>query len=72
MQNRYSSFGSEPRLPSDMIRAILVSVDFKITSYTRFAVDLEENYLHAIIQTLLSAILPMLKLFTTHINAFDR
>ena len=34
MQDRYSSFGPEPRLPSDMLRAILVAVEFKITSYT--------------------------------------
>lgn len=43
MQDRYSIFGPEPRLPSDMLRAILVSVEFKITSYTRFASDLKEN-----------------------------
>lgn len=49
MQDRYSSFGPEPRLPSDMLRSILVSVEFKITSYTRFAADLKENHLHAII-----------------------
>ena len=49
MQDRYSVFGPEPRLPSDMLRAILVSVAFKITSYTRFAADLKENHLHAII-----------------------
>ncbi|MCQ2088501.1 MAG: hypothetical protein MJZ37_10655 [Bacilli bacterium] len=49
MQDRYSSFGPEPRLPSDMLRAILVSVEFKITSYTRLAADLKENHLHAII-----------------------
>lgn len=49
MQDRYSIFGLEPRLPSDMLRAILVSVAFKITSYTRFASDLKENHLHAII-----------------------
>lgn len=49
MQDRYSVFGPEPRFPSDMLRAILVSVEFKITSYTRFAADLKENYLHAII-----------------------
>ena len=36
MQDRYSVFGPEPRFPSDMLRAILVSVEFKITSYTRF------------------------------------
>ena len=49
MQDRYSSFGPQPRLPSDMLRALLVSVEFKITSYTRFAADLKGNYLHAII-----------------------
>lgn len=49
MKDRYSVFGPEPRFPSDMLRAILVSVEFKITSYTRFAADLKENYLHAII-----------------------
>lgn len=49
MQDRYSSFGPEPRLPSDMLRAILVSVEFKITSYTKLAADLKENHLHAII-----------------------
>ena len=49
MQNRYSIFGPEPRLPSDILRAILVSVEFKITSYTKLASDLKENHLHAII-----------------------
>lgn len=49
MQDRYSNFGPEPRLPSDMLRSILVSVAFKLTSYTRFASDLKENCLHAII-----------------------
>ena len=49
MKDRYSVFGPEPRLPSDMLRAILVSVEFKITSYTRLASDLKENHLHAII-----------------------
>lgn len=49
MQDRYSVFGPKPRLPSDMLRSILVSVEFKITSYTRFSSDLKENHLHAII-----------------------
>lgn len=49
MKDRYSVFGPESRLPSDMLRAILVPVAFKITSYTRFAADLKENPLHAII-----------------------
>lgn len=49
MQDRYSVFDPEPRLPSDMLRAILVSVAFKITSYTRFASHLKENLLLVII-----------------------
>ena len=32
-----------------MLRSILVSVEFKITSYTILASDLKENHLHAII-----------------------
>ena len=32
-----------------MLRSILVSVEFKITSYTILAFDLKENHLHAII-----------------------
>lgn len=43
MKDRYSVFGPEPRLPSDMLRAILVSAAFKITSYTRFAADLKNG-----------------------------
>lgn len=39
MQDRYSVFAPEPRLPSDMLRSILVSAEFKITSYTRFTSD---------------------------------
>lgn len=49
MQERYSVFSPHPRFPSDMIISILVSVQFKITSYTRLASDLKENHLHAII-----------------------
>lgn len=49
MQDRYSAFGPEPRLPSDIFRAILVSIEFKITSYTRFASDLKENHIYSII-----------------------
>lgn len=49
MQDRYSDFGPEPRLPSDMLRSILLSVEFKVTSYTKWAADLKENHLHAIL-----------------------
>lgn len=49
MQDRYLVYGPKPKLPSLMLRALLVSVKFKITSYTRLASDLKGNYLHAII-----------------------
>ena len=49
MTDRYSDFGPAPRLPSDMLRSILLSVEFKITSYTKWAADLKENHLHAIL-----------------------
>ena len=49
MKDRYSDFGPPPRLPSDMLRSILLSVEVKITSYTKGAADLKENHLHAIL-----------------------
>ena len=49
MQDRYSDFGPAPRLPSDMLRSILLSVEFKVTSYTKWSADLKENHLHAIL-----------------------
>ena len=70
MQDRYSSFGPEPRLPSDMLRAILVSVEFKITSYTRFAADLKEIIFMQLFPAFPSGILPALELSMTSTNAF--
>ena len=49
MADRYSDFGPAPWLPSDMLRSILLSVEFKVTSYTKWAADLKENHLHAIL-----------------------
>lgn len=49
MADRYSDFDPAPRLPSNMLRSILLSVEFKVTSYTRWAADLKENHLHAIL-----------------------
>ena len=49
MWDRYSNFGPAPRLPSDMLRSILLSVEFKVTSYTKWSADLKENHLHAIL-----------------------
>ena len=49
MQDRYSIFGPAPRLPSDMLRSVMLSVEFKITSITSWVADLRENHLHALI-----------------------
>jgi len=49
MADRYSDFGPAPGLPSDMLRSILLSVEFKVTSYTKWAADLKENHIHAIL-----------------------
>ncbi len=49
MADRYSGFGPVPRLPSDMLRSILLCVEFKVTSHTKWAADLKENHLHAIL-----------------------
>lgn len=49
MQDRYSNFGPPPRLPSDMLRSILLSVELKVTSYTKWANSLKQNYLLAIL-----------------------
>ena len=47
--DRYSDFGPAPRLPSDMLRSLLLSVEVKITSYTKWAHNLKENHLYAIL-----------------------
>lgn len=49
MQDRYSAFGPEPRLPSDMLRSYMLSMKFKITSLTSWASCLKQNYLYAIL-----------------------
>jgi hypothetical protein len=49
MQDRYSAFGPEPRLPSDMLRSYMLSMKFKITSLTFWASCLKQNYLYAIL-----------------------
>ena len=49
MQDRYSVFGPEPRLPSNMLRSYLLSIKCKVPSTTAWASDLKQNYLHAIL-----------------------
>ena len=49
MQDRYSAFGPEPRLPSDLLRSLLVSVEFQVVSYTKWAAELKVNHLYAIL-----------------------
>ena len=54
MSDLYSKCGPKPRLPSDMLRSLLVSVEFKIDSYTKWSYQLKINPLFA----LLSGFLP--------------
>ena len=49
MQDRYSAFGPEPRLPSDMLRSIMLSMEVKVPSPTAWASMLKQNYLYAIL-----------------------
>jgi len=49
MQDRYSVFDPQPRLPSDMLRSYLLSMKFKVPSLTSWASSLKQNYLFAIL-----------------------
>lgn len=47
MQDRNSVFGSESRLPSDMLRSVLVSVEFQVVSYTIWITEFKATQLYA-------------------------
>ena len=47
--DKYSVFGPKPRTPSFMQRSILLSIDFKVTSFTDWAAQLKINPLYAIL-----------------------
>ena len=49
MKDRYSVFGPEPRLPSDMLRSYLLSMKFKVPSLTLWASRLKQDHLYAIL-----------------------
>ena len=49
MADKYSKFGPAPRTPSSMQRSYLLSIDFKVTSLTEWAVRLKMNPLYAIL-----------------------
>ena len=49
MYDRYSFFGPTPRLPSDMIRSMMVSLVMQNTSYTAWSETLKTNHLAAIL-----------------------
>ena len=49
LKNRYSVFGPKPRTLSCMHRSYLLSLDFKVTSLTEWAVQLKINHLFAIL-----------------------
>ena len=49
MADCYSNFGPAPRLPSCMLRSVMLSIEFKVTSFTKWARQLKINPLYAII-----------------------
>lgn len=49
MQDQYSVFGPKPRLPSCMLRSILLSIAFKVPAFTAWANQLKSNPLYAIL-----------------------
>lgn len=49
MADRYSVFGPPPRLPSCMLRSMLLAVEFKVASFTDWAAQLKMNPLYAIL-----------------------
>ena len=49
MQDCYSVFGPEPRLPSCMLRSCLLSLKLKFTSITAWVCELKTNPLYAIL-----------------------
>lgn len=49
MADRYSIFGPSPRLPSDMLRSMMVALMMKVPSYTAWSSSLKTNPLAAII-----------------------
>ena len=49
MQDCYSVFGPQPRLPSDMLRSFLLSVEFKIPTITQWSAELKQNHLFSIL-----------------------
>ena len=49
MMGKYSKYGPAPRNPSCMQRSYLLSIDFKVTSVTEWAAQLNINPLHAIV-----------------------
>ena len=49
MADRYSIFGPTPRPPSCMLRFVMLSIEFKVTSFTEWSRQLKINPLYAII-----------------------
>ena len=49
MADRYSIFGPAPRLPSCMLRSFMLSIEFKVTSFTEWSRQLRINPLFAIV-----------------------
>ena len=72
MQECYSVFGPQPRLPSCMLRSYLLALKLKVTSITLWCRMLRETPLYAILSDSLSEILPVSGLFMISFPASGR
>ena len=72
MQDCYSVFGPEPRLPSCMLRSYLLALKLKVTSITVWCRMLRETPLYAILSGFPFGILPVSGLFMISFPASGR
>ena len=68
MKCKYSIFGPIPRLPSCMLRSMLVALEFKVISYTDWAAQLKINPLYAILSGFTPGDTPGVGIFYDFIN----
>lgn len=72
MQECYSVFGPEPRLPSCMLRSYLLALKLKVTSITVWCRMLRETPLYAILSGFHFGVLPVSGLFMISFPASGR
>lgn len=72
MQQCYSVFGPEPRLPSCMLRSYLLSLKLKVPSITMWVSQLKTNPLYALISGFLPGDVPGIGTFYDFLNRLWR